>query len=161
MCSHVCLPPPPPPLFICSLAGRTPWQQTGGQAGAPPPPPHTHTHARQTRTRGHAQAPSSPSLAAEGSPAELKLHPGSGAGKQAGDAVPRPGGVHYSSRALPPDSQRAGPARPHCAPLELLSLKPETRRARERERKKRKENQRERQNRRKRQRERGKEGGKK
>ncbi len=48
--------------------------------------------------------------------------PGNGAWKQARMAVLCPGGVHYLSRALPPASQRAGPPRPYCAPLEPLSL---------------------------------------
>lgn len=53
--------------------------------------------------------------------------PGNGVWKQARIAVLCPGGVHYLSRALPPASQRAGPPRPYCAPLELLSLNIEKR----------------------------------
>lgn len=40
------------------------------------------------------------------------------------------------SRALPPASQRAGPPRPNCAPLELLSLNREKERKGKKERKK-------------------------
>lgn len=67
-------------------------------------------------------SPSSHPAVAAAAATAVPACPGNGAWKQARIAVLCPGGVHYLSRALPPASQRAGPPRPYCAPLELLSL---------------------------------------
>lgn len=62
------------------------------------------------------------------------------------------------SRALPPASQRAGPPRPYCAPLELLSLNREKRKKRVKERGKEKAKEREKEQKKERKSERKKDG---